>query len=263
MNPQFKLAKDLTVGDIIFDLDTEMPKEILSIEYPNPEIVTVSVEGDYGDTWSYDFDINDEIEIVLPSEYKTNGYDERTYDPFEGADLVTESGAVVALWAVLKRCAMIAIKELTKNATVDVNKTGDGKFTADVVYKGKEYSFDIDPATMSGKSKDFIVSQFKKLFNREVKEAVEIEDKSRTLSYELAVEYFEKNSGLSLDVAGDAFAEVIIDDFESLENDEGEFYISDLDRFVLQAKAEYSDWKLEQNEESEFAITTSMETGEI
>lgn len=174
---------------------------------------------------------------------------------------LTESAA--ALLAILKRCAMIAIKDVTKNATVDMKKSDDGKYVADVNYKGKEFSIDLDPSTLLGKSKDAIVAYFKKLFNKEVTESVLIENEAETLSYELAVKYFEKHSGLSLDVAGDDFANEIIDDFESMENDEGEFYISDLDKFILQAKAEYNDWLIEQDddfdEEYEFNITKSMQ----
>lgn len=71
-----------------------------------------------------------------------------------------------------------------------------------------------------------------------VKKAAFLESASeRFLDYDSAVNYVE-NQGISLDVAGNDFANMIIDDFEELANEDEEFSTVKLDRFIQWAKQE-------------------------
>lgn len=100
------------------------------------------------------------------------------------------------------------------------------------IWPGHSVDFEKDFSYVSGSIK----SAYRIYFS--VKKAAFLESASeRFLDYDSAVNYVE-NRGISLDVAGNDFANMIIDDFEELANEDEEFSTVKLDRFIQWAKQE-------------------------
>lgn len=120
------------------------------------------------------------------------------------------------------------------------------------IWIGHSVDFEKDSSYVGGSIK----SAYRVYFS--VKKAAFLESASeRFLDYDSAVNYVE-NQGISLDVAGNDFANMIIDDFEELANEDEEFSTIKLDRFIQWAKQESLKYEDDDDSYTEAKSTASQ-----